>query len=66
MLDTAVLGVPPPPVTTLAAVLWWQLPPANRTRLLWLLSQLVERQLLGAPPSDKEAREETDAGDICG
>jgi hypothetical protein len=48
------------------AALWWQLPQANRNRLLWLLSQLVERQLPGESLSDKEDSDETDAGDTCG
>ena len=39
-------AVPPPPTTEAAPLLLWtQLPPAKRRRLLWLLSQLLERQL---------------------
>jgi hypothetical protein len=48
------------------AALWWQLPQANRNRLLWLLSQLVERQLPGESISDKEDGDETLADDTCG
>lgn len=35
----------PPPSVPLIPLLWMQLPAANRQRLLWLLSQLVERQI---------------------
>jgi hypothetical protein len=38
--------LPPPPVGhSELLVLWQRLPPANRQRLLWLLSQLLEHQL---------------------
>jgi hypothetical protein len=43
------------------AALWWQLPPANRHRLLWLLRQLVERQLPGESLSAKEDSDESHA-----
>lgn len=37
-----------PPITR-PVPSWDQLPPFNRQRLLWLLSQLLERQLLTTP-----------------
>ena len=36
---------PPPVGRSELLVLWERLPPANRQRLLWLLSQLLEHQL---------------------
>src|SRR4029453_15521529 len=36
---------PPPVGHRKLLVLWERLPPANRQRLLWLLSQLLEHQL---------------------
>lgn len=46
-----------PPATTDAAplLLWMHLPPANRRRLLWLLSQLLERQIAVAGDGRSEA-----------
>jgi len=38
-------AVPPPPTREATPLpLWLALPPANRRRPLWLLSQLLERQ----------------------
>jgi hypothetical protein len=45
MLDPPVVRVPPPPQVEAEASRWTRLPPANRQRLVWLLSQLLERQL---------------------
>ncbi len=41
-----VLG-PPPPTVAPAPPLWVQLPQPNRARLLWLLSQMLERHVVG-------------------
>jgi hypothetical protein len=40
----------PPPTTTPECSRWEQLPPANRRRLLHLLSRLVERQVAQQAP----------------
>jgi hypothetical protein len=40
--------------------LWEDLPPANRQRLLWLLSHLLERQLEGSSAPGKEDGDELD------
>lgn len=45
MLDPPVVSVPPPPQTEAETSRWPRLPPAHRQRLVWLLSQLLERQL---------------------
>ena len=40
---------PPPPLGHSELIQWWmKLPDANRQRLLWLLSQLLEHQLSAA------------------
>lgn len=39
---------------------WEDLPQANRQRLLWLLSHLLERQLQGSSAPDKEDGDELD------
>ena len=61
MSDQAPVGVPPclsgqPPP------LWTQLPQPNRHRLLWLLSQLLERQLMLGASNYEESNDESD---IC-
>ncbi|MEE8290796.1 MAG: hypothetical protein V3R80_04895 [Candidatus Tectomicrobia bacterium] len=55
---------PPPPLAESVPALWQQLPLPNRSRLLWLLSQLLERQLQST--TDEEGSDETDADNICG
>jgi hypothetical protein len=47
-----------PPPTVAPPPLWVQLPQPNRTRLLWLLSQLLERQVsMEATPPQEGAHE---------
>lgn len=46
----------PPPTLAPAGPLWAQLPPPNRTRLLRLLSRMLERQV------GEEAAHEPDSG----
>lgn len=48
-----------PPPTTLTIPLWDQLPPFKRQRLLWLLTQLLERQLTVVP--EEEVSDDTGA-----
>jgi hypothetical protein len=50
---------PPPPRAGHRLSRWEQLPAANRRRLLWLLSQLLERQL-GGMVTPKEAGDDAD------
>ncbi len=45
----------PPPWSDPELTLWARLPQRSRTRLLWLLSQLVERQLRDTRTARKEA-----------
>ncbi len=57
-------GAAPPPPTTGSPplLLWLHLPPANRRWLLWLLSQLLERQLpVAGGHAGEEGRDERDA-----
>ena len=37
---------PPPPLTSPVPAIWGQLPPPNRRRLVWLLSEVLARQLV--------------------
>jgi len=39
------------------APLWRRLPPTNRKRLLWLMSQLLERQLAQNTPAQEQSDE---------
>lgn len=48
----------PPPVVGQALALWVRLPPLNRKRLLWMLSQLLERQLRALAVSSQESDDE--------
>ncbi len=41
--------LPPPPTTGQEISLWEQLPPSQCKRLLWLLSQMLERRLSERP-----------------
>ena len=50
----------PPPNSRQAISLWEDLPPANRQRLLWLLSHLLERQLERSSAPGKEDGDELD------
>ena len=50
----------PPPVCSQASSPWKDLPQANRQRLLWLLSHLLERQLDPSSAADKEDGDELD------
>ena len=50
----------PPPNSRLVIGLWVDLPQANRQRLLWLLSHLLERQLELSSAPDKEDDDELD------
>jgi len=51
---------PPPPAYKPASDQWAGLPQANRQRLLWLLSHLLERQLEPSLPHSKEDDDELD------
>jgi hypothetical protein len=53
---------PPPPISRQAISQWEDLPQANRQRLLWLLSHLLERQL---EPSSAPGKEDDDELDKC-
>jgi hypothetical protein len=55
---------PPPPSVAPIDRCWAQLPARNRQRLLWLLSQLLERHLL-TDVQRKEAGHDHSAG-TCG
>ncbi len=50
----------PPPTCRLTSSPWQDLPQANRQRLLWLLSHLLERQLEPGSAADKEDGDERD------
>ena len=50
----------PPSLSRPAPPIWTQLPHPNRQRLLWLLSQLLERQLRLPTAIDKECNDESD------
>jgi hypothetical protein len=50
----------PPPVCRLTSSPWEDLPQANRQRLLWLLSHLLERQLEPGSSTEKEDGDERD------
>ena len=50
----------PPPISRQAISQWEDLPQANRQRLLWLLSHLLERQLQQSSAPDKEDGDELD------
>ncbi len=50
----------PPPASRQAISQWAGLPQANRQRLLWLLSHLLERQLERSSAPDKEDGDELD------
>ncbi len=50
----------PPPACKQAIRPWEDLPPANRQRLLWLLSHLLERQLERSSTPGKEDGDELD------
>ncbi len=52
----------PPPNSRLVIGPWADLPQANRQRLLWLLSHLLERQLEPSLTLDKEDEDERDDG----
>ena len=52
----------PPSLSGQPVSLWTQLPHPNRHRLLWLLSQLLERQLLLGTSIYEEGNDESD---IC-
>ena len=51
----------PPPNSSQGISRWEALPPANRQRLLWLLSHLLERQLERGRTPGKEDDDELDA-----
>lgn len=51
----------PPPDSSQGISRWEDLPQANRQRLLWLLSHLLERQLEQSPAPGKEDDDELDA-----
>ena len=53
-------GIAPPPSSTDPTLLrlWVHLPTTNRRRLLWLLSQLLERQLPLTIPCGEEGHDE--------
>ncbi len=61
MSDQAPVVVPPS-LSGQPLSLWTQLPQPNRHRLLWLLSQLLERQLLLGAAIYEEGNDESD---IC-
>ena len=51
---------PPPPLGPSELIqLWMRLPATNRQRLLWLLSQLLERQLSAAAAQGEDNHEPT-------
>ena len=50
----------PPPNSRQVISRWEDLPQANRQRLLWLLSHLLERQLERSHTPDKEDGDELD------
>jgi hypothetical protein len=50
--------VPPPSLTSPVPAIWGQLPPPNRQRLLWLLSQVLARQLVRLSVPSEEAGHE--------
>ena len=50
----------PPPISRQAISQWEDLPQANRQRLLWLLSHLLERQLEPSSALGKEDDDELD------
>ena len=50
----------PPPISRQALSQWADLPQANRQRLLWLLSHLLERQLEPSSALGKEDDDELD------
>ena len=50
----------PPPNSRLVIGPWEALPQVNRQRLLWLLSQLLERQLEPSSATEKEDGDERD------
>ena len=50
----------PPPISKQAIIQWEDLPLANRQRLLWLLSHLLERQLEPSRAPGKEDDHELD------
>ncbi len=50
----------PPPASRQIISQWAGLPQANRQRLLWLLSHLLERQLERSSAPDKEDGDERD------
>jgi hypothetical protein len=50
----------PPPDSRQAISFWEDLPQANRQRLLWLLSHLLERQLERSSTPGKEDGDELD------
>ena len=50
----------PPSLSGQPLSLWTQLPQPNRHRLLWLLSQLLERQLLLGAAIYEEGNDESD------
>lgn len=50
----------PPPDSKQVSSQWEDLPQANRQRLLWLLSHLLERQLQQSSAPDKEDADERD------
>jgi hypothetical protein len=52
----------PPPNSRLVIGPWADLPQANRQRLLWLLSHLLERQLEPGLTPSKEDGDERDNG----
>jgi hypothetical protein len=49
----------PPSLSTQPPSLWTQLPQPNQRRLLWLLSQLLERQLVLGAAISEEANDES-------
>ncbi len=52
--------VPPPPDPKQAIGLWENLPQIHRQQLLWLLSQLLERQVERRLAPSKEVSDERD------
>jgi hypothetical protein len=50
----------PPPACRPSSNPWEDLPQANRQRLLWLLSQLLQRQLEPNSTAEKEDGDERD------
>jgi hypothetical protein len=51
----------PPPCSPQGRSRWTALPPANRRRLVWLLSQLLERHLNRYRVAEQEDSHEADA-----